>query len=504
MRGRSLRLNIAPVAVGRVALACVAVVALTNTAADPDLWGHIRFGRDIVAGGAVARADPYSFTSDRPWINHEWLAEAIMYAAYSSAGPRGLLVLKLTLLLATLWTVWIALARSGIDPPMRRLLVALTVIGMMSRAPSVRPQLFSMLLFAVLLLIVAEIERGRLRAAVAIPIVMAIWVNLHGGWVVGAGTLMLWAVLTACDRARPWGRRAWCVASAAAGVAATLASPYGIGLWQFAFQTIGLSRPDITEWHPMYRADVLVMVAWLLVVAPTVTALWRYRGRITRTAAAPVLALMIASLRVNRLDAFFTLAVVILLSPQLADLSATARSFASGRWLVGELPKGAALVHGVAIVLLVAFALGLTAPGLRCIKMNAAWLPEREAGRFLLQNRLQGRMVTSFNWGEYAIWHAGPDLLVSLDGRRETVYSEATLAQHAALYRGDPEALNLAEDLHADFAWLPSPMAATTWLASRGWHVAFRGNASTILSRRPVAIVAAAPFDNAERCFPGP
>ena len=64
----------------------VIICFLTPTSPDADLWGHLTFGRDIVHTGKVHSTDPYSFTSDRPWINHEWLAEAIMWLAYAAAG----------------------------------------------------------------------------------------------------------------------------------------------------------------------------------------------------------------------------------------------------------------------------------------------------------------------------------------------------------------------------------------------------------------------------------
>ena len=62
------------------------VLLLSRAPADPDLWGHVRFGRDLLAAGALTAIDPYSFTSDQPWINHEWLSEALMAAAFDRAG----------------------------------------------------------------------------------------------------------------------------------------------------------------------------------------------------------------------------------------------------------------------------------------------------------------------------------------------------------------------------------------------------------------------------------
>ena len=49
----------------RVALWCVLLAAVTRTSADPDLWGNVRFGLDILRDGAVPLTDTYSFTTDR-------------------------------------------------------------------------------------------------------------------------------------------------------------------------------------------------------------------------------------------------------------------------------------------------------------------------------------------------------------------------------------------------------------------------------------------------------
>jgi hypothetical protein len=85
----------APRALIRVALALVLLVVVSHTRADPDLWGHVLFGKDIVSGARVPDTDPYSFTSDRAWINHEWLAESVMYVAFAIGGGVGLVFLKM-------------------------------------------------------------------------------------------------------------------------------------------------------------------------------------------------------------------------------------------------------------------------------------------------------------------------------------------------------------------------------------------------------------------------
>src|SRR5262245_15610964 len=76
--------------------------ALLKTEADPDLWGHVRFGLDTLSTGRLTTTDPYSYTSDIPWLNHEWLSEVMMGAAYRTFGTLGLVALKMVLALAIL------------------------------------------------------------------------------------------------------------------------------------------------------------------------------------------------------------------------------------------------------------------------------------------------------------------------------------------------------------------------------------------------------------------
>ena len=72
--------------------------------ADPDLWGHIKFGGDIWVSKSIPRVDIYSYTAyGKEWINHEWLSELLMYGVYNTFGSSGLLVCKLLIGLAIIF-----------------------------------------------------------------------------------------------------------------------------------------------------------------------------------------------------------------------------------------------------------------------------------------------------------------------------------------------------------------------------------------------------------------
>src|SRR4029078_6623645 len=99
----------------KMCLAGAWILMICRTPADPDLWGHVRVGQALLRSGTlreVAEAslrsgrlgavDPYSFTSDRPWVNHEWLCEVVMALAFGRADAVGLNLLRLLVVGAAL------------------------------------------------------------------------------------------------------------------------------------------------------------------------------------------------------------------------------------------------------------------------------------------------------------------------------------------------------------------------------------------------------------------
>src|SRR5262249_7118213 len=67
---------------------------------------------------------------------------------------------------------------------------------------------------------------------------------------------------------------------------------------------------------------------------------------------------------------------------------------------------------------------GLTALQLRSLRVERATFPV-SAFQFIEDNRLTGRMVTEFNWGQYCLYAFWPRILVSVDGRFDTSYSRS-------------------------------------------------------------------------------
>lgn len=483
---------------GLLLLPVVLIAAYTAsvTIADADLWGHVRFGLDALEQGVLPAADPYSFTSDRSWVNHEWLAEAIMGAAFKAGGPAGLIALKIILAACVGLVVWSTLRAAGTPVPASAGLLLAAVLGSGYLQMTMRPQLFSAVLFAVLCAVLNAAARGRPFLLLWLPVLFGVWANLHGGWIVGGLVAGLWAAGAVQSGSLRLSRVAPAGALAAL---ATLANPYGGELWRFLWTTVGVGRADIAEWQPLLRAPFLVF-PWALSAAVLALA-WRRRGAAGAWRFIPVAVLAILAVRVARLEGFFSLAAVLCLAPLFAGAGPPALPL-SRRPTRTEF---AAVAVFCAIGLAVAGA--AVRSGVSCLDIPAAdqpggWAPEPESVVFLTANRLEGRMLTWFDYGQIAIWHLGGGLRVSYDGRRETVYSEGVQRAHRGFYQSVSDA-SYARDLGADYVWLPVRLPVVEPLRRDGWVEVFRGSTSVILAREPGPFIQPRPWTGA-RCYPGP
>ena len=505
-----------PAILPRLALFIPVFAVLSATAADPDLWGHVRFGSDIVAARAIPEYDAYSFTSDRVWVNHEWLSEVIFYAAYAAGGNTGLIALRLAILALTLLIIARALDRAELPAIARDLLLVFAVVGTMATTGTVRPQLFSLLAFTWLLWRLRESERCGWHALLLVPLVMAIWANLHGGWLVGLGALGLWTMATIARRGSSANSNApsrpQLVAILAASAFATALNPYGAGLWRFLGETVSVTRADIVEWRPITTAPPAEIGIWIVTCVAAALAIAKARQRLVSPGAfAVVMLLALGSLRVRRLDAFLVLAVVILAGPALvAAFGRRARGLKPPRY-AGPVERTLQRARPpawviVALVLAAVIVDGRMRPSGRfgCIDTSDPRLPDGQAAAFIRANAVSGRMLTWFDWGEYAIWHFSPRVQVSMDGRRETVYSDSLIRAHLGFYFDDPGGLVLVKQLNPGYIWLPADLPAVRVLEAEGWRRVFGGQRSVLFQRsgsgRQTATQPTAPVN---RCFPG-
>jgi hypothetical protein len=221
---------------------------------DPDFWWHVRIGRWMVDNGRLPSTDIFTFTvPDHVWTDHEYLTEILMWLIYRAAGLVGL---SLAFGLLTWAAFWI-LHRQVRRQPWVIVAVGLA-IGAVAGSPiwGPRAQMITFFLTCLELYWLQGYLSGRSRALRYFPLVMILWANLHGGWVIGfvwlgvalAASLISWA----WDRSNPAHRAhvRFLAIITALSVAAVAATPHGLSLYPYPFQTQGsvAQQKLIVEW----------------------------------------------------------------------------------------------------------------------------------------------------------------------------------------------------------------------------------------------------------------
>ena len=431
---------------GRIALVaallCFAALAATFQIYDHDVGFHLKTGEWIALNHRLPTTDPFSFTrAGAPWPLQQGISAWVLWRIYDAGGVEGLIAMKAALVAlifgVVLWISW----RECDSLTLAAAVSALGILAGRYRFYE-RPMLIStLLLVLVWACLTVHRRRGGVAPLAAVVLLLALWANLHAGWVqgmlllgvfAGAGTLSAFLNFT--------GPRS-------AGVAERLRSAAGPWLaWLFAF---GLSVGSLAIFHPRGAEVLLVPLtmarsAWfrahvseftplpfdnfhavwvLIVLTAGALLLALIRGRL-RLVDAAVFALFAGSaLAVNR--NMLPLAVI---APPI--LARHARGLIAEGWAEGWRGEAGHLIRRLAAPALVI--------GMACVAWFGFLEGERfrfgfgidgrstplGAFRFIDENRLPGEVWNEDAWGGAFLWHFWPRRRDFVDNRLG-VFNEA-------------------------------------------------------------------------------
>jgi tetratricopeptide (TPR) repeat protein len=170
----------------------VLILALNATPiTNNDIFLHLKTGSIILAHGTIPHEDDYSaLARGRPFIAHEWLAAVVFQVVHAVGGFDGLILFKVAVAIAVAAALYAAartLAASAIVAvPTLALVMVLAAARFMER-----PHIFSYLLTAVFLLLLARRRTGSRAPMWCFALLQCLWANLHGGFVLGPAVVLL-------------------------------------------------------------------------------------------------------------------------------------------------------------------------------------------------------------------------------------------------------------------------------------------------------------------------
>ena len=462
--------------IATLALLVAAVALCLNRDLNGDLYLLLFSGRYIAHHGPVT-TDPFpTIEHGRQWLNQQWLSEVSFYGAERVVGTTGITILYALLIGLPLALVLAAIRRKGTIPML--VVAALYVPGILA---IIHPRAagFTLLLFALLVLLVltglALDPQAHARAApplwmlAAIPLLFALWANLHGGFIaglllIGAVTVGLWIDGRRGQAGVPGAQIAVLAgAGVLAAVAATFATPLGVDIWSYilSFRNPALKLAS-TEWEPVTHSAAAA--AFVVIVAGVAAWSWWRAPRPRR-----VMPVLVAAGFV--LFAASSMRNLIFVAPALAFQIACSlpdRAEAPSRALVG-------LAGSAAAAALIVYAVALGPPNSDRVGNPAV--------QYAIQHPpKRGRIVAYAGPSSYMLWRA-PDTPVVIDGWLEH-FTEGELRDNFGLLHGSlADPTPAVRRLHAGgvVAYLPG---AIERLEAHGFIPKVSGPNGTYLVRK--------------------
>ena len=485
-----------------LAVLCLAVFQFSENTADPDLWGHVYYGEQLVKTGKPTEVEVNSWTAyGQPSFDHEYLGEAVFALAWLALGGTGLLLLKIAVGLLT-FDIALSIAAKNLDEKYRLIAWAFGALAIVeiSFGFAARPQIFTALSLAIEIWLLARIHIGKWQWAFALPPLFALWFNLHGGALAGSVLLFAAAGATTAQyvlaKIAPAKTNLWwnetpasavpvLWVAAIASAAAVVVNPHGFELARWLIGSVLWLRPQIQEWNPtqlgwdhaaFFFCAGIAAVAFLFSRRPR--ELWEM---------AVLAILFLVAFRAVRNTPLFCVAALALVPPHLADVVQRFRQHFRRFEQVFQSAEGQKIV-----TILLAIIVGGIITATFTLHKKHFWtmeIPRSQypvaATQFIEQHGLRGNLLVFFDWGEMSIWNL-PDSHVSIDGRLDSAYPANVITAHWNFYNAEPFDTNVLNLAKADFALLPSHLAGALALAKNdGWQPVYFDNLAVVLVKDP-------------------
>jgi hypothetical protein len=448
---------------------------------DPDVWWHLKTGQYIAEHKSVPHTDPFSYTrAGEPWVAHEWLTEFLLYQLERSTGWGGLILIFAAVLCAAFFLLYLRCSGGPYAAGVA------TVCAVWATVPvwGVRPQVISLLLTSLWLLILERSERTPKLLWWTLPLTL-LWVNLHAGFALGLALSALFLAGGFIERAlgfHPPGNTPSLRTAAFILLLDFLLvplNPNGLRMFAYPIETLRSTAMQtyIAEWASpnFHQAEYW---PFLLVVLGTFVALSWSRLPVRPRDLLLMLVSLYAGLCSIRMLPLFVLIAVPLVSARL------------GSWHGSNSrrhPQVAfrTLLNGVIVLTMAVFG------GVHIVQVIRGQ-PKAEMQRFpvravtfLQTHPPSGPIFNHYDWGGYLIWRLYPSTPVFIDGRAD-LYGQHLLDQFAGTYQLKGAWQQTLQSWNIHTVLVPADSALATGLKNTpGWTVSYEDSQAVVLTAPP-------------------
>jgi hypothetical protein len=460
----------------------LSAIASLNTI-DHDLFHEMATFRECLRQGRILLTDSFAYTPTvSPVIHHELGSGAIFFAVVETLGFGGLMLLRMALVAAILTCVALRARLAGTNwVTFSALSVIATTMALIGFG-TIRAQLFTILFVSLELLILYPGDSEPIhKPPLFFLLAWLIWLNLHAGFVAGAG------IYAACGLEAVWrsrkGYRRW-GGVALVMLALVFVNPFGAEYPRYVLHAITMERPAIPEWRPIWRAEAELQGPYAASLLILFYALAR-NGLAKSKGVLPVLVCAIAAaLHLRHLPLY----AVAWIGAVPAWLEGTLLAQVLGN-VIRRAPRVILLLALTAAIALSVSLVNRQAWQVRFPTSRAAVLHDLPmvypvgAVNWLEQKGFKGNLMTPFRAGAYVSWRLAPSVKISLDGRYEVAYQPGVFESVEGFYQGDPGWIETLGRYPTDLVLARATHAVVPLLEKQaGWHRIYDDGAYMILA----------------------
>lgn len=452
---------------------------------DGDTGYHIRAGEYILAHREIPHQDIFSYHKPVfPWVAHEWLSEIIM-ALLHRAWNLNAVVLFFTLSISTVCSlVFLFLKRES------NILIALAVSLLTIQTTMVhwlaRPHIFTLLIVVFWYKILSDFQYKNKNRIYLLPIIMLLWVNLHGGFIIGFLLLGIYGLgnLLQFPKAENVSKFKVFFVTGVLCLMTSLINPRGYEILFFPFKFLShkylldhnteLLSPNFHYFMPFtaYLFLVLAIICFcklrldfietLIFIGFTYLALTSMRH-------IPLFAIVMAPIVNKRLHDSWRRAHF--------RLKEGIENF-SGR--IGAMDQAACIfIWSLVVFFCVVLFLHLK-------DLNLSFSPKHkpvDAVNFLLKENITGNMFCDDEFGDYIIYKAWPQYKVFMDGRND-MYGTRIIKQYHQIISLKRPWKALLKKYDTNWVIFPSKAPLSAALnASNDWKLIYSDKVASIFVR---------------------
>lgn len=464
----------------------------SNLLADCDTGFHIKAGEYMIQTRSLPKYDPFSlFSPPMPWPTHEWLSDVIMASIAKVSGLTGVVLFFIFVISITYSFLFRVLRANKGNLIIDIILIVLVLLTSQIHWLA-RPHVFTLILLMAWYYVLDSFQNDRNNFLYLLPPLMLLWVNLHGGFILGFITIIIYLLYNSIklyisedtDKERYERKVKYFLLAMMVSVLFSFVNPKGFHTLLFPFEVVSnrLIMDNYSEFlSPNFHFDTYTPFRFFLLLMIAFFAV--FKGKLNFIELMLVLIFSNMALFSGRYIPLFAMMVAPILSKnanimlnQTSNNKVTDLIVKKGKVqeAIDESARG--YIWPVVAILVV---MSFTASNRINFKFDEKIKPVA-AVEFMKKEHILGNMFNNDEFGDYIIYSTYPQYKVFFDGRAD-IYGNEKLQDYLDVFNMKPGWEKVFEKYNINWIIWDAKSAQSQYLIlKKDWKLIYSDNVANI------------------------